>query len=158
MADLHTPTGGNDRGRKDLVPDRFYLLNLYLNLKPLKDQLVIGVADISTLLYGKDDRESVRATYHLLESSNTLPAVKFGARWSIRPSAIRAKWWSEESKSFPEESQALLVKAHILLSAIVPLLADVCNGALDDEKALHLAHGVDEVTRVIERLLRVRSP
>jgi hypothetical protein len=153
MADDHTPTDGNGRDRKGLAADRFHLL---FKKSPLVDELAIGGPAIAKLLFGNDDKETIRATYYLLESSNSVPSGKLGARWWVRPSTVRAKWWLQEAKAFQEADEELLAKTHILLSAIMPLLVEVCNGALDAEKALHLAHGVDEVTLVIEQLLRVK--
>jgi hypothetical protein len=82
--------------------------------------------------------------------------VKLGSRWAIRLSVLRAKWWSEERKAFSGDDQELLVKIHILLSAMLPLLVAVCTDDLDPGTNAQLAHGVDEATGLIEQLLQIR--
>jgi len=68
-----------------------------------------------------------------------------------------AKWWLQERRAFEEQEDELLIRTHILLSALLPLLADICNRALKPDEALQVAHGVDEATTVIEQLLRVKQ-
>src|SRR4051812_43889479 len=75
-----------------------------------------GVKEISLTVLGSDDGKAVRACYHLLTSSNSLPAWKLGSMWCMRRSTFRAKIWMAERRAWQGESQEDWVRLHILLS------------------------------------------
>lgn len=135
-------------------PDRFFLLE---KIPPLSEKRLVGVSAISMFLHGTDDKAAVKATYYLLETHGqyTIPAFKVGCQWCVRPSIVRAKWWSEESKGF-SRTEELMVRVHCLLTRILPDLVRIYNGHLKQDEALQIAHAVDETVLTIEQLLRVK--
>jgi hypothetical protein len=97
---------------------------LFKHLEALFDRqdTLRTVPQIALFHAGAATRKTIRATYHVLESSYAIPAAKPGGVWEARKSAIRAKRWMEERRSFAEPTQERLVRIHLLLSALLRLL------------------------------------
>jgi hypothetical protein len=89
----------------------------------LSDDIDKGVKEISLTIFGSDNKKAVRAIYHLLESSNSLPAWKLGSMWCMRKSTFRAKIWMAERRAWRGESQEDLVRLHIVLSNLLKMLS-----------------------------------
>jgi hypothetical protein len=110
-----------------------------------------GVKAISRTVFGSDDKKTLRVIYHLLSSSNSLPAWKLGSMWCMRKSTFRAKIWMAERRAW-EESQEGLVRLHILLSSLLELLSD----ARGDRAQLRLitAEAIKTMQRVLQLELK----
>jgi hypothetical protein len=106
MHNLHPPGNGHEPNRQGAAPDRFHLLNL----EPLRDELLIGVAAIAEILYQVANKKTIRATYHVLEFSSSVPSFKLSGRWVVRLSTLKAKWWLQERKAFEGHEEELLAK------------------------------------------------
>ncbi|MCP3477644.1 hypothetical protein NLM33_46675 [Bradyrhizobium sp. CCGUVB1N3] len=129
--------------------DSFHLLDL----PPLAQAQVIGVEAITLKLRGTTDPRDVRSMYHELETKATTPAFKVGSRWAIWMYAVRAKYWTQQKRSWNDVEEPL-VKLHVLFSALLPLLVRVCRSDLDQRDKAQLAHTVAETSRLIERVLQ----
>jgi hypothetical protein len=113
----------------------------------------MDVRQFARCWFGSDDRQAIRSAYHLLEKSKAIPAAKLSGKWSIRLSSLRATIWAQESRSWSEPETELLVRTHILLSAVLPLLADLNTGIASTAQMEQLEAVLAETVPTIEQLI-----
>lgn len=119
----------------------------------LAEDIDKGVKEISLTVFGSDNKKAVRATYHLLGSSNSLPAWKLGSMWCMRKSTFRAKIWMAERRAWRGEGQEDLVRLHIVLSNLLKMLsarpADLDTPGDRSELRLIIVEAVTTMQRVL---------
>ena len=128
-----------------------------LALQPLKDDLAIGVREITRRIRGREDWKSVRSMYNIIETTKSIPWIKYGSQICVQMSSYRAKIWSQERRAWASHDEELLVKTHLLLTAALQLLMDF-NAKQIKETDLHrLAAITAETVPTLEQLLRIRA-
>src|ERR1700677_171224 len=109
-----------------------------LDQPPLASDLLKGVRNITLFVCGTANKNAVRGMYHVLETSNTIPAFKIGSIWYARKSSIRATFWSHERRAWRTKDQELLVRIHILLGSILTRASECHEGDTDYNKTREL--------------------
>jgi hypothetical protein len=112
----------------------------------------MDVRQFARYWFGSDDRAAMRSAYHLLENSK-VPASKFSGKWTIMRSGLRAAIWAQQARSWREPETELLVRTHILLSAVLPLLADMNAGIASEAQTAQLEAILAETVPTIEQLI-----
>jgi hypothetical protein len=119
----------------------------------LAEDIDKGVKEISLTIFGSANKKAVRAVYHLLLSSNSLPAWKLGSMWCMRKSTFRAKIWMAERRAWRGEGQEDLVRLHIVLSNLLKMLsarpADLDTPGDRSELRLIIVEAVTTMQRVL---------
>jgi hypothetical protein len=143
-------SNGKSADPREPTPDPFYILLAKLTEKP-----AIGGTEVAKLVLGSDDPKSVKSVFNLLEmETTTIPASKTGGRWTVYPSVLRAKRWSEERRAFGDKE--LFIRVHLLLTVMMPIVAERLDQNLTADEALQLAYAGNELIRTIEELLRLK--
>jgi hypothetical protein len=117
------------------------------------DDIDRGVKEISLTVLRSNDEKAVRATYHVLETSNSLPAWKLGSMWCMRRSTFRAKIWMAERRAWQGESQEDWVRLHILLSKLVQFLSEQPSGLDSQDDRSDVRTIIAEVLKTMRRVL-----
>jgi hypothetical protein len=133
------------------MPESFHALQA----PPLPPDLRIGVRDVTLGIRGTDDEKAVRSMFHVLETSNTIPSFKIGARTCVRMSSVRATFWMQEKRAWRGEDQELLVRVHILLNSILTLVSEHNGNAIDERDQAHLLPLIAAAARTIQRVLQI---
>jgi hypothetical protein len=122
-----------------------------------KRGLLCGTRAIGTYLFDADDRAAVRATYHILETTNSIPAYKHSGMWYARIASINAKIWTQEKQAWTTEDEETLARLHIVLATLLSSLVAIETAAptVDSRTTTEF---VAEAVKIIGRLLRPRKP
>jgi hypothetical protein len=106
---------------------------------------------------GLDDQASMRRIFHILESSNFIPAIKGSGTWWLRKSTARATLWMHERRAWETERDEDLVRLNLLLNLLLQRLPPPPandNNRRDGSQDPLLAI-VIEAAATIQRLLKV---
>jgi hypothetical protein len=122
-----------------------------------KQQLLRGTRDIAKYVFDADDKAAVRATFHILETSSSIPALKLGGMWCVYISSLNAKIWAQQKRAWPTEEGETLVRLHIILSALLPSLLALDTRAANDNSPA-MVDLVDEAVKTVDRLLHGSKP
>jgi hypothetical protein len=116
-----------------------------------KDLLVSAEA-ISTFLYGTPDK--ARSVYHLVETSNTLPAFRLGSKLAALKSTIRATFWARQRRAFEDQKEGNLVQLGVLLMKLLVLARAAQQDRTNKPGDIHLWMALlAETSRSIDRIL-----
>jgi len=137
-----------DRGVARISDDNFHSVDN----RPLADDIMKTVRDITVFFEGTADQSAIRSMYHRLEKSNTIPIFKLGSLTCARKSSIRATIWMQERRAWRSEEQELLVRVHILLNSILTSLAEPNQHTVPGHDRM-LSPLMAEAARTIQRIL-----
>lgn len=118
-----------------------------------KGRFLRGTRAIAKFVFDTDDKAAVRSTFHILESSSSIPAFKQGGMWWVRISSLNAKIWAQEKRAWQTQEQETLARLHIVLSMLLPSLVAIDRDLEDDELSSSMSELVAEAVKTIVRLL-----
>jgi hypothetical protein len=143
----------------DLCPDRFLTFTFLdaVSIRAIWALTFLRTVRHITMFYtGLDDQASMRRIFHILESSNFIPAIKGSGTWWLRKSTARATLWMHERRAWETERDEDLVRLNLLLTLLLQRLPPPpANDNNRDGSQDPLPVIVIEAAATVQRLLKV---
>jgi hypothetical protein len=114
------------------------------------------VRQITHFYTGSEDAASMRRIFHILETSNFIPAIKGSGTWWLRKSTARATLWMHERRAWQAGKDEDLVRLNLLLNMLLQRLPANDNKRRNGEQDPLTAVTI-EAAATIRRLLNTEA-
>lgn len=114
-----------------------------------KKNVLRSVSEISLYLFERDTPKCRRATFHILASSNSVPAFKVAGVWHLDIATLNAKLWVAETKGWSERDKQLGRLHVVLFGLLLRLNATSSEGQVDAETGAYLEQAVREIRSIL---------